>query len=176
MYNMAIMKAIPRSSRLFLIGGKFKAVLNDPTIGKYDFTNYKVGGDRVNVAVPLGLAMVPKYLYFFNKINFSLSIDEGTFLTAIEAGTVPTLSVKDFSTNKIIFGSPFRLFRYFDGNDIDSFHYNINSTGNFIGDFQCLLNQVPDLVGVQNIIAQVSFSVYEIINIKYINDFMEKNG
>jgi hypothetical protein len=170
------MKPIPRSSRLFLIGGTFKAVLNDPTIGKYDFTNYKVGGDRVNVAVPLGLAMVPKYLYFFNKINFSLSIDEGTFLTAIEAGTVPTLSVKDSSTNKIIFGSPFRLFRYFDGNDIDSFHYNLNSKGSFIADFQCLLSQVADLVGIQTILAQVSFSVYEIIDIEYINNFLKKSG
>lgn len=175
-HNMSIMKQIPQAARLHLIGGKFKAVLNDPTVGKYDFTNYKVGGDRFNVAVPLGLDMNPKYLYFFNQLNFSLSIDEGDFLNAISVDTVPTLSVKDSSTGKIIFGSPFRLFRYFEGNDVDSFHYNLNSKGFFIADFQCLLDQIPNLVGIQTIIAQVSFSVYEIIEIDYINAFLKKSG
>lgn len=173
---MSIMLKIPRSSRLSLIGGIFKSVFGNPTIGKYDFTNYAEGGDRFNVAVPLGLAMNPKYLYFFHQLNFSLSIDEGTFLTAIAAATVPTLSVKDSTTNKILFGSPFRLFRYFEGNAIDSFHYNLNSKGIFIADFQCLLNQVADLVGIDTVLAQVSFSIYEITDIAYINEFLKKNG
>lgn len=173
---MSIMLNIPRSSRLSLLGGIFKGVLGNPTVGKYDFTNYKEGGNRFNVAVPLGLPMNPKYLYFFHELNFSLNIDEGTFLTAIEAGTVPTLSVKDSTTNKILFGSPFRLFRYFEGNAIDSFHYNLNSAGIFIADFQCLLNQIADLQGIQTVLAQVSFSIYEITDITYINEYLKKCG
>lgn len=171
---MAIKSEIPKGSSLSIIGGVFKAVFNDPAAGKYDFTNYKVGGDRYNVAIPLGLKMQPQYLYFFSQMNFSLSIDEGTFLTAIDPGSVPSLTVRDSTSRKPIFHSPFRLFRYFENSAIDSYHYNLNANAELIGDFQCLLDQVADLVGESEIYAQVSMSVYEIREHKFIEQYKKE--
>ena len=172
---MAVNSIIPKSAKLAVIGGLFKAELNNPTIGKYDFINYKVGGNRFNALVDLGLAMNPNYLYFFHQMNFSLSIDEGTFLNAIEPGTVPELSIKDSSSRKSIFKSPFRLFRYFENSAVDSFHLNSNANARLIADFQCVLTQVADLVGVLNVYAQVSLSVYEITDNSFIEAYKKES-
>jgi hypothetical protein len=168
---MSIQNTIPRSSKLYIAGGVFKATLNNPTIGKYDFTNLKVGGNRVNVSVPLGLAMNPNYLYFFHQMNFSLSIAESDFLQAIEAGSVPELAIKDNTNFRNIFHAPFRLFRYFENAAVDSFHLNLNANAVLIADFQSNLNLIASLVGITDIYAQVAFSIYEITENKYIKDY-----
>jgi hypothetical protein len=168
---MSINSIIPRSSKLCIAGGIFKATINNPTLGKFDFTNIKVAGNRLNVAVPLGLAMNPNYLYFFHQVNFSLSIDEADFLQAIDAGTVPELSIKDSTTRKNIFHAPFRLFRYFENAAVDSYHLNLNANAELIADFQSLLVMIAPLVGVSDIYAQVAFSIYEITEEKFIKNY-----
>jgi hypothetical protein len=167
---------IPDDSDLAIVGGVFKAVLNNPTVGKWDFTNYKVGGTRFNYGVPLGLAFEPNYLYFFHQFNFSLTIDEATYLTALTPGAVPLLSVKDTSTQKNIFHAPLRVFRYFENSAIDSFHYSANKNAELTADFQCVLDQVADLVGITTIFAQVSMSVYQIKNQKFIKAYESQVG
>jgi hypothetical protein len=170
---MPLKSIIPRKSDLAIIGGVFKAVLNNPTIGKYDFTKYAVSGNRYNVAVDLGLKMNPSFLYFFHQLNFSLSIDEGVYLRAIDPGTVPELKIRDSTTNKMIFHAPFRLFRYFENGAADSFHFNMNLNSSLIADFQGLLIQTAELIGVPEIYAQCSFSVYEISDPGYIAEYKE---
>ena len=172
---MPINSIIPKSSRLCITGAIFKAVFNNPTVGKYDFTNYKVGGDRLNVSVPIGLAMNPSYLYFFHQINFSLSIDEGIFLSSISENTVPTLSVRDSTNRKNIFYAPFRMIKYLQNSALDSYHFNTNKNAEMIADFQCVLNQSADLIGVSEIYAQVSFTIYEISQHKYIDEFKRQS-
>jgi hypothetical protein len=172
---MSLKSTIPKNSRLSVVGGIFKGVFNSPSAGKYDFTNYTVAGTRGNYSVPLGLNLRPNYLYFFHQLNFSLSIDEGTYLTAIDSGTVPTLTIKDSTTNKTIFNQPFRMFRYFENAAIDTFHYNLNLNDELIADFQCILNQVAEIVGVGTIYAQASLSIYEIMDHKYIEEFKKES-
>lgn len=168
---MSIQGNIPKSSKLYIAGGVFKATLNNPTIGKYDFTNLKLAGNRVNVSVPLGLSMNPNYLYFFHQMNFSLSIAESDFLQAIDSGSVPELAVKDSTNFRNIFHAPFRLFRYFENAAIDSFHLNLNGNARMIADFQCTLNLIASLVGITDIYAQIAFSIYEITENKFIKDY-----
>jgi hypothetical protein len=168
---MALNSLIPKKSHLSVIGGLFRAVLNNPTAGKYDFTNYAPVAARYNVAVDLGLAMNPDYLYFFSQMSFSLSMGEGVFMSAIDAGTVPTLTVRDSSTMKNIFHAPFRLFRYFENAGVDSYHFNANRTARLIADFQAVLVQTADLVGVSDVYAQVTFAVYEIIDPSFIANY-----
>lgn len=165
---MALNSEIPKNSRLAIIGGKFKAVLNNPTIGKYDFINYRVGGDRYNARVDLGLDMNPEYLYFFNQLNFSLSMADDVYLKSIDASNIPEISIKDSSSSKNIFSHPFRLFRYFENSDIDFYHLNANKNSRIIADFQCVLIQVPELVGISDVYAQVAMSVYEISDHNFI--------
>jgi hypothetical protein len=173
---MSIKSDIPQSSKLCIIGGIFTGVLNNPTIGKYNFTDYKIGGNRVNVAVPLGLAMNPNYLYFFHEINFSMSIAESSFLEAIEPGTVPQLAIKDSTSRRSIFHLPFRLFRYFENAAMDSFHFNSNGNASLLGDFQGMFSLVASLVGVSSILAQISMSVYEITEEKFIKNYKRETG
>lgn len=172
---MALDYKIPKSARLAIVGGVFKAVFNNPTVGKYDFTNYSPAGSRYNVAIPLGLNLNPNYLYFFHQMGFSLSCDEGTFLSAIEPGTVPELKVRDSTTNKSIFHAPFRLYRYFENAAVDQFHFNLNSNAVLIADFQAIIQTVPALVGTVDLYAQVSFSVYEITDTRYIMDYKRES-
>jgi hypothetical protein len=162
---------IPQGSQPVIVGGKFKAVFNDPTVAQYDFTNYKVGGTRYNVSIPLGLKFNPNYLYFFHQFNFSVNIDEATYLEAIDQDTVPLLAVKDSSTRKSIFYADFRLFRYFENSAIDSYHYSQNTDSELVADFACVLDQPGDLVGISEIYAQVSFSVYQIEDREFIMNY-----
>jgi hypothetical protein len=172
---MSISSKIPRGSKLCIVGGVFKATFSTPTISVYDFTNLlSSGGNRVNLGVPLGLNMSPNYLYFIHKMYFSMSIEEGIFLASLGSTGLPTLYVKDSTSFKSLFHFPFRMLKYFDGADIDSFHLQGNGNANLIADFQGKLNQVEDTVGVDNIYAQVSFSVYEITDQKYIQDYKKE--
>jgi hypothetical protein len=166
---VAINSVIPQSSKLCIAGCVFKSSFGIPTVGKYDFTNYLVGGNRSNVAVDIGMAMNANYLYFFHQMNFSLSIDEGVFLRSIDPSKVPILSIRDSTDRKNIFHAPFRMFRYFENAAVDSFHYNSNADAFIIADFQSVLIQVAETVGVADIYAQVSFSIYEIKD----NDFIQ---
>lgn len=168
---MALKFSIPESSRLAVIGGIFKAVLNSPDIGRYNFTTYMPSGSRYNVAMDMGLQLNPSYLYFFHQMNFSLSIDEGVFLRSIAPNTVPTLSIKDSTTDRNLFHSPFRMFRYFENAAVDSYFISLNKNAVMIGDFQCVLGQIAELVGTSDIFAQCSFSVYEISDDRYIDEF-----
>lgn len=173
---MAINSKIPKGSKLAVVGGIFKAVLNSPLPGQYDFTDYlDTNGNRFNVAVDFGLSMSPNFLYFFHQLNFSLSIDEGTFLTAIKSGTVPTLVFRDSASRKAIFNFPIRLFRYFEGNAIDQYYHNLNANNKLFGDFQCVLSQVADLQGIDTIYSQVSASVYEVTDKKFIEEYKKEN-
>ena len=165
---MSLNSIIPRKSHLSVIGGLFKAVLNNPTAGKYDFTNYAPVAARYNVAVDLGLDMNPDYLYFFSQMSFSMSMGEDVYLSAIDAGTVPKLTVRDSSTMKNIFHAPFRLFRYFENAGVDSYHFNANRVSRIVADFQAVLVQPAALVGISDIYAQASFMVYEIIDPDFI--------
>jgi len=171
---MSLKSIIPKTSKLCVIGGIFKSSFGVPTVARYDFTKNLTAGNRTNVAVSLGLAMNPSYLYFFHQINFSMSIDEGTFLQAIETGTVPELSIKDSTSRKNIFNQPVRLFRYFENAAIDSYHLNLNANTELIADFQAVLIQVADLVGVADIFAQVSLSVYEITEEEFIKSYKKE--
>jgi hypothetical protein len=168
---VSIKTIIPASSKLYIAGGVFVSSLNNPTIGFYDFTNRLTAGNRDNVAVALGMAMSPNYLYYFHQMNFSLSIDESAFLAAIKAGTNPELKIKDSSNQSALFPRPFRLFRYYENAALDSFHLNTNQNASMIADFQGLLAQTADLVGITDIYAQVSFSVYEITSQAFIKKY-----
>ena len=168
---MSLKSIIPKGSKLAIVGGIFTAHLNDPTIGKYDFTNYRIGGTRVNCAVDMGLVMRPNFVYFFHELHFSLSIDEGSFLEAIAGEAVPSLSVKDSQSRKNIFKAPFRLFRYFENSAIDTYYYNINANNSLIGDFQAVISQTADLVGIDFLYAQLSMSIYEITREQFIKDY-----
>jgi hypothetical protein len=124
----------------------------------------------------MGLQMSPNYLYFFHQLNFSLSIDEGTFLSAIQSGTVTTLVFRDSISRKAVFDFPIRLFRYYEGNAIDKYYHNFNANNFLYGDFQCLLSQTSDLQGIDTIYAQVSASVYEITNEKFIKEYKRETA
>lgn len=168
---MPLNNKIPQNSKLAIIGGVFKGVLGSPSPGKYDFINYSVAGVLQNNAVELGLRMRPNFLYFFHQIQFSMSIPEGDFLAAIDPGTVPTLTVRESTTRNNIFYAPFRLFRYFENGAADSFHFNLNENASIIADFQAVLSQTAALIGIDTVYAQVSFSVYEITDKKFIEEF-----
>lgn len=167
---MPLNVAIPKKSDLSVVGSIFHGVLNNPAIGSYDFTMYAPGGTRANVAVDTGLPMNPNFLYFFHQMNFSLSIDEQVYLRTIRAGTVPELILRDSITMKSIFHQPFRMIQYFENAAIDSYYLNINAQARLVCDFNGILDQiVPELVGVNDIYAQVSLSIYEITDRDFIN-------
>ena len=174
---MPLENTIPKKSDLAVVGSIFHAVLNNPMIGSYDFTQYAPAGTRLNVAVDTGLTLNPNFLYFYHQMNFSLSIEEGVFLRTIHPATVPELTLRDSSTMKNIFHAPFRMIKYFQNAAIDAFHLNLNKSSRLIADFSCVIDQsVPELVGVTDIYAQLSLSVYEITDRNFISIFTAGNS
>lgn len=171
---MSLKFEIPKSSECAVIGGIFKATFNAPTIGYYDFTNYPTVITKSNNAVSLGLDMNPNYLYYFHQFNFSISTDESIFLSAIAPGTFPEFKIRDSITKKQLFHHTFRLIKYYSNAAIDFFYYNLNSNTSMVGDFQALLTQPASLVGISALYAQISFTVYEITDVKFIQDMKKE--
>lgn len=168
---MALTSFVPRDAGLNIIGGSFIANFGLPTPGKYDFTNYVNGaGVKVNAQVELGLYLRPNYLYFFHQLNFSLSIDSGVYLRAIDPGSTPKLIIKEDS-NRSIFNAPIKLFKYFDNSAVDFYYKNLKSKAKVLADFDCILIQVPELVGIGTIYGQISLTVYEIMNETFIRQY-----
>lgn len=147
---------------------RFAANFNNPTVNKYDFTNGN--NTRINL-----LPVKGDMLYLFYKRSFSGSMDEGVFLEAInQVAGVPTTKFHitvPSQTNRVITRGKIALANYEDNADTFYFAYTERDDTLQIT-FEGILDQPIELIGKATIYTQLQFSVYEIRNVDWINNFL----
>jgi hypothetical protein len=176
---MSIIKTIPDSSRLMIVGGVFSADYNDPTIGRYNFTDIKTGGNYRNRGVNLGIELNPGSLYYADKLSFSANIDESDFLETIDLSStenIPKFYMRTAIDLKSVYAYSSRIFKYYENFEIGQYFFNQNVKNYLVADFSAVLKQNANMVGVGTIFAQLSLSIYEIVDTNFIGKYRKENG
>lgn len=158
---MSLINQLPTSARPIQTESIFTATFNTPTIGKYDFNtlanrNVKVHDTNSNS------------VYFLDRMNFSLDIDEGLFKTSIEV--VPTFSLKSQNSMQQKLPTPIPLINYVDNTEYQ--YYYEEPTGKLVtAGLSGVLNQTAPLVGIVNIKALVQLNIYEVRDMHWIQNY-----
>lgn len=177
---MAIIKNIPDGSRLMIVGGVFSADFNVPTVGRYDFTESKnAGGDYRNRKVSLGIELNPGALYYADKLSFNCNISESDFLETIDLSSeenIPKFYMRTSVDLKSVYAYSARIFKFYENFEIGQYFFNSNVKNYLLADFSAKLKQNANLVGVGTISAQLSMSIYEIVDTKFIGEWRKING
>lgn len=166
--------AIPPDSNFLQPVRRFEATFNAPTLNKYDFG---VNGNTLQKF----LAMKASYVYLFDTFSFSASMDEGVFLGSVDTKNgIPSTKAAfriPSQDNRILYRGGIPLVNYVDAKDVQFYAYSEQDESLTI-DFEGVLSQSQELVGVSSIFAQITCDVYEIRNKDWIDNFLgrTKNG
>lgn len=177
---MAIVKKIPDGSRLMIVGGVFSADFNNPTIGRYDFTeSLTAGGDYRNRKVNLGIELNPGSLYYADKLSFNCNIAESDFLETIDLSSqenIPKFYMRTSVDLKSVYAYSSRIFKFYENFEIGQYFFNSNVKNYLLADFGAKFKQNANMVGVATMFAQLSMSIYEIVDTDFIGEWRNKNG
>lgn len=177
---MSIVKSIPDGSRLMIVGGVFSADFNVPTVGRYDFTNsLNAGNDFRNRKVNLGLELNPGSLYYADKLSFSANLSESDFLEVIDLTdeeNIPKIYMRTSVDLKQVYAYSSRIFKFYENFEIGQYFLNSNVKNFLLADFSAVLKQNANMVGVGTVFAQLSISIYEIVDTTFIGEWRKKNG
>jgi hypothetical protein len=177
---MSIIKEIPDGSRLMIVGGVFSATYNVPTVGRYNFTDEKdVNLNYKNRGVNLGIELNPGALYYADKLSFSANIAESDFLETIDLTdleNIPRFYMRTSVDLKSVYSYSSRIFKYYENFEIGQYFFNTNTKNYLLADFSAKMKQNANMVGVTTIFAQLSMSIYEIVDTEFIGKWRVKNG
>lgn len=177
---MAIVKNIPDNSRLMLVGGVFAADFNVPTIGRYNFTDSLTSsGDFRNRKVSLGIVLNPGSLYYADKLSFNCNVAESDFLETIDLTdeeNIPKFYMRTSVDLKSVYAYSARIFKYYENFEIGQYFFNSNVKNTLLADFGAKFKQNANMVGLTTMYAQLSLSIYEIVDTNFIGEWRNKNG
>jgi hypothetical protein len=177
---MSIVKTIPDGSRLMIVGGVFSADFNNPTIGRYNFTDsLNASSDFRNRGVSLGLELNGGSLYYADKLSFNCNVAESDFLETIDLSNdenIPKFYMRTSVDLKSVYAYSARIFKYYENFEIGQYFLNNNSKNVLLADFSARFKQNANMVGVGTMYAQLSLSIYEIVDTSFIGEWRKKNG
>jgi len=157
-----IIKTIPKGSNYLQFVNRFVATFNVPTLGKYNFATAANTGQVI-------LDLSEYSVYLIQNINFSATVPEGDFLTAIN--TVPTATIKRQVDGQVIYQKPLPLVSYLKSNEAIAYVWSKRKGDRLIVDFAGLLNQPAPLVGLASVTAQLQLDIYQITDENWLQAF-----
>lgn len=163
---MSIISKIPDDSRVRYPVARFRSDdLNG--LGQYD---WETAG---NTNVLLLEALVPTSVYLLERIAFFANVSEAAWLESmLTPADFPRVSVRlDGVSGHSIFGDPFRCVNYVDNNEQLIYFKGLQTRANLVATMYGAVGQVPDMVGKLNLLGQINFTVYEIVNREWIKTF-----
>jgi hypothetical protein len=158
---MTLINSIPTSSRPIQTESIFTATFNNPGTGLYDF----------NISTNKNIEVHPTNddsIYFLDRMNFSLDIDEAVFKKAILVP--PSFSIKSQNAMQQKLPTAIPLINYVDNTEYQYF-YEESSGQPITARFSGVLAQIPELVGVVTIKAFIQLNVYEVRDQHWINNY-----
>lgn len=159
---MSIIKSIPKDSCFIQPVNFFDAAFNVPFIGGYSFNIPANHGQVVFPITKTGVFLIDRY-------SFSCSLDEGVYLRSVNI--LPVFRLRRQKDNLVVYKKSIPCVNYIDSAEAIVFYNSDNQDDNLIADFEGILNQVAETVGILSIRAQVTLNIYEIVNSDWIKDF-----
>jgi len=159
---MSIIKSIPKDSCFIQPVNFFDAAFNVPFIGGYSFNIPANHGQVVFPITKTGVFLIDRY-------SFSCSLDEGVYLRSVNV--LPVFRLRRQKDNLVVYKKSIPCVNYIDSAEAIVFYNSDNQDDNLIADFEGILNQVAETVGILSIRAQVTLNIYEIVNSDWIKDF-----
>lgn len=163
---MSIISKIPDDSRVRYPVARFRSADLDG-LGQYD---WETAG---NTNVLLQDALKPTSVYLLERISFYANLPESAWLESmLLPANFPRVSVRlDGIGGHSIYGDPFRCVNYVDNNEQLIYFRGLQTASNLVATMYGKVGQVPDTVGKLNLIGQINFTVYEIVNRAWIKSF-----
>jgi hypothetical protein len=165
---MSIIKTIPKTSIFKQSTVRFVAPFNDPSaLGAYTFG---LAPNQGQVIVDnLGHTSV----YMIERYNFSASMAEETYLSALNAGVavVPSMILKKRNDQSVVYENPIPLVKYTENQESIAYFKTRQDGDALLVDIAGILNQVTALVGIAAIQCQVSFTIYRVTDNKWIQRY-----
>lgn len=167
---MGITFQIPSTARPISTNNIFSGVFNNPTIGKYDFN---ILANKNQVVTPLQ----EKTIYLIERISVGGNISESTFLDAVEldqaTNSKPEYDLR-YSINKTkVYQKSFPVLNYIDDKDVVMWVLSDKGHNELTMDFNALLNQTAELVGVSEIKISINLTMYAIDDIGFNSRFRD---
>jgi hypothetical protein len=159
---MSIIKSIPKDSCFIQPVNFFDAAFNVPAAGQYSFN---IPANHGQVVFPITKTSV----FLIDRYSFSCTLDEGVYLRSVSV--LPVFRLRRQKDNLVIYKKAIPCVNYIDSAEAIVFYNSDNENDNLIADFEGVLNQVAETVGIASIRCQVTLNIYEIVNSDWIRDF-----
>ncbi len=153
---------IPRNSIFRPVVNTFLATFNSPTPGKYDW------GVAANVDQAV-MTLAGHNLYYLALMNFSATVDEGSFLQNIS--TAPRVQFRSGQNKSALFGGSYPLAKYLINNSIGAFFSSPQKSDTLTATFTGVLNQDATLISFPTITAVLAMNVFEITDQDFISEY-----
>lgn len=163
---MGIAYQIPHHSHYITSSNTFEADFNVPVVGQYSFT-----GNTVNQNQQV-MELQTKKVYLIERTNIGGTIAEENYLAAIS--TIPTFRLKRLQGNEAVYFLPQPVNTYIDNQEITAWLVSEKKNDELLIDFDGVLNQTVDLVGIATVKINVSFAIYIIENQEFYTKFRDK--
>lgn len=155
---MSLIQKLPWRSLPIESQNLFTANFNNPA-GQYGFS--AVAGNQGQLVIPLD----KHFLYFIERVSFSSSIAEGTYLEASSVvADLPEIRLRYGITGEGAYPKPLPAINYKDNMEFNFYFGTKKENDTLTVDMTGTLNQPPALIGIATVYAQLSLVIYEIQN------------
>lgn len=151
---MSIINSIPHTARFISTTNLYRAWFNNPFLGGYDFE------DPVNGNVQVVLETQPNTVYLIERISFAANLDQGVYLSSLS--NTPKLRLKRKVASENIHMKEYRLVNYIDNQEMVTWFQSDKQSDAIIMEVTGRLIQVPETVGVDPVVINISFAIYAI--------------
>jgi hypothetical protein len=158
----------PNASRVRYPVRRFSAPFS---LGQYDFNQ---AGNRNVVLMPLQSNSV----YVITAINFFSNAREPDWLEGMGAqADFPAFRLHfENEDGNSIYPEPIQCVNFIDGGEQLSYFRTGRESENLLITFTGLVNQVAGMVGIDPLLAEVNFTIYQILDAKWIKKFINPEG
>lgn len=163
---MGIAYQIPHQSHYITTSNTFEADFNVPVVGQYSFSGNTVNEDQKV------MDLQTKKVYLIERTNIGGTISQENYLAAIS--TIPTFRLKRLQGKEAVYFLPQPVNTYIDNQEITAWLVSEKGNDELHIDFDGVLNQTVDLVGIATIKINVSFAIYIIENQEFYTKFRDK--
>jgi hypothetical protein len=136
--------------------------------GQYDFGQAGNTGQLV-------LAMQANSVYCLERINFFAQVSESAWLESMDtAANFPAFALQyEKDSNTPIFPEPVRCVNYIDNAEQLVFFRSTRESERLMISFSGVVNQAADMVGIDPLLAQVNFTLYQVTDDSWNDRFID---
>ena len=173
---MSISQRITWRSLPIETANTFTAVFNDP-LGAYGFTQNPANQNQVCLT-----NVNPDYIYLIDVLSFSCSIPEDVYLSSLNpsiySGVIePFFRLKFAKESKtFMYPFPFPGVNYKDNMPFNFWFRTPQNVNDVLIDMYGVIGQPAELVGIEEVTAQISFVIYQENNGDQVVKMLEKTA